>query len=414
MTDSGAPPAHASDGRARRVPGLLLLLAVLAVVVGWAGGLQLFASGGPGGGSQPAGAVQPTDNPGTTSDDPSLDHSSDPSGGSFAASPTASGPIPSPVGSSATPDPTATPIQPDPIFGMSGHLMWHDVATAVKQLDMLAADGLGVIRFDVSWRNLEPTRGTFQYLDKLDQIVAAIDQRDLTAVLTIDETPGWANGGRSLWVPPDDPHDYADFAGMLAARYAGRVAAWEIWNEPDTRLFWQPNPDPVVYTKLLVAASRAIREADPAALVIGGSITFGNTDFVKAMYANGAKGSFDALSVHPYTLKHAPDDESDRFHSLTAILDDVHALMTQQGDGDTPIWITEFGWASVGLNSVSADLRVRYMAASVPLIRARPWVKVVTMYTIDTQDSERYGLSTNGNRSKAWRSYVQAVHSTAP
>jgi hypothetical protein len=297
---------------------------------------------------------------------------------------------------------------------MSGHLMWHDVGTAIRQLDMVAQDGLGVIRFDVSWRNLEPSRGTFQYLDKLDQIVDAIDQRDLTAVITIDETPGWANGGQSLWVPPDDPKDYADFAGMLAARYAGRITAWEIWNEPDISLFWQPGPDPVVYTKLLVAASRAIRAADPSALVIGGSIAFGNTDYVKAMYANGAKGSFDALSVHPYTLKHAPDDESDRYHSLTATLDDVHAVMTAQGDGNLPIWVTEFGWATVGLNSVSSDQRVKYLAATVPLIRARPWVKVLTMYTIDTQDSERYGLSTNGQRSKAWRAYVNAVHASAP
>ena len=400
MSDSGVPHVRAPEGRSRLIPGLILVLAIAAVLVGWAGGLQLFSAGGGPDENRPStGAILPSPPPSAA-----------------APSVTASMPAHASSGPSAgsSPSPSANTNPPDPIFGMSGHLMWHDAATAISQLDMLAQDGLGVVRFDVAWRGIEPTRGSYQFLDKLDQIVDASNARHIAVIITIDETPGWANGGQSAWNPPDDPADYATFAGMLAARYAGRVAAWEIWNEPDTTLFWRPTPDPVAYTKLLLAASKAIRAADPAAKVVGGSITFGNTDFVQAIYANGAKGSFDALSVHPYTLKHAPDDLSDRFHSLTAILDDVHSVMTRAGDGDTPIWITEFGWATVGLNSVSPDLRVRYLAASVALIRERPWVQVCTMYTIDTQDSERYGLSTNGTRSAAWKAYVNAVHETAP
>src|SRR4051794_26958071 len=401
MSDSGVGEVRA-DVRDRHVRRSLLLLAILTVAVGWAGGLTLFAPAGSGGPQRNVAVAVP----------------------SPAATPPPASP-PSPFASvsrtpsiapsaSAMPSRTTAPSELDPMFGMSGHLMWHDVGTAVAQLDMLAADGLGVIRFDVSWRWMEPSRGSYRYLDKLDQVVDAARARGIAAVLTPIETPAWANGGRSPWVAPDNPSDYASFVGMLAARYAGRVAGWEIWNEPDLRLFWRPDPDPVAYTRLLLAASAAIREADPSAKVIGGSITFGNTGFVQAMYDHGAKGAFDALSLHPYTLKHAPDDESDRFHSLTAILDDVHAVMASEGDRSTPIWITELGWAVVGLNSVSPDLRIDYLARSVPLIRQRPWVQVVTMYTIDTEDSERYGLSTGGRRSAAWRSYVDAVHASAP
>lgn len=315
---------------------------------------------------------------------------------------------------SATASPTPSPVPLDPVFGMSGHLMWHDVDTAVRQLDMLRHDGLGVVRFDVSWRNSEPSPGDYRYLDKLDAIVQATVDRGIRPIISIVETPDWANGGQGAWVPPNDPKDYAAFAGMLAGRYAGRADAWEIWNEPDTTLFWKPDPDPKRYAQLLIAASHAIHAANPGATVIGGSVTFGNVDFVKALYDNGAKGHFDALSVHPYTLKRAPDDESDRFHSLTAILDDIHGAMTEEGDEDIPIYVTEFGWAVVGLNSVSEGKRVAYMARTVPLIVDRPWVQVMTMYTIDTQDSERYGLSTNGTRSDAWNAYVDAVRARGP
>ena len=45
-------------------------------------------------------------------------------------------------------------------------------------------------------------------------------------------------------MPPSDPSDYARFAGALAKRFAGRVAAWEIWNEEDASLWWASGPDP--------------------------------------------------------------------------------------------------------------------------------------------------------------------------
>jgi hypothetical protein len=147
---------------------------------------------------------------------------------------------------------------------------------------------------------------------------------------------------------------------------------------------------------------------------VGGSIAFGNVAFVRALYDHGAKGSFDALSVHPYTLTHAPGDESDRYYSLTAVVDDVHEAMAEAGDGTTPIWVTELGWAVVGLNSVSEAKRVTYLARSVDLLAQRPWVKLVAVYTIDTEDSERYGLSTNGRRSDAWAAYVERVRGRDP
>lgn len=284
---------------------------------------------------------------------------------------------------------------------------------------MLRQDGLDVVRFDVSWRSLEPQPGQYAWLSKLDAIVNAALVRHIRPIVTIIETPGWANGDQGAWVPPDDPADYAAFAGMLAARYAGRVDAWEVWNEPDIPLFWRPAPDPAAYARLLRAASAAIWAANPRATVVGGSVTFGNVNYLKALYADGAKGTFNVLAVHPYTLTRAPDDQRDRYHSLTAILDDMRAVMVANGDAAIPIWVTELGWAVVGLNSVSPADRVTYLAESVALIEARPFVQVVTVYTIDTVDSARFGLSTNGQRSAAWVAYVAAVqaarqHATSP
>ena len=58
-------------------------------------------------------------------------------------------------------------------------------ATAVRQLDMLQADGLNVVRFDVGWRGLEPQRGVYQYLDKLDRIIDEASARGIWPIMTI-------------------------------------------------------------------------------------------------------------------------------------------------------------------------------------------------------------------------------------
>jgi hypothetical protein len=296
------------------------------------------------------------------------------------------------------------------LFGMTGHLMWHSEAQALAQLDMLRADGLDVVRFDVSWKNSEPQPGQYAYLDKLDAILDGATARDIRVVITVAETPDWANGGRGTWVPPDDPSDYARFVAMLAARYAGKVIGWEVWNEPDLGLFWQPKPDPLAYTRLLIRAAAAIRAADPGATVVGDGVTFGNTTFLDTMYDAGAHGSFDVLAVHPYTLTRSPDDTRDRYHSFTRILDDVRATMTSRGDRTVPVWITEFGWAVVGVNAVSTQARVAYLRRTVDLVRDRPWVQMLSIYTIDVEDSARYGLSDAGVRSDGWRAYVDAVN----
>lgn len=317
--------------------------------------------------------------------------------------------VPPSTSASPAPTPMSTPVPADALFGFAGHLMWDSEPRAIAALDLLAEDGMDVVRFDVSWRNTEPRRDSFEWLDKLDRIVDAANEREIRPIITVLETPGWANGGRGPWYPPTRASEYGRFVGMLAERYAGRVYAWEIWNEPDIGLFWDPEPDPERYTELLLAASSTIRSADPAALVVAGGVTFGNFSFLQAMYDAGADGSFDALAVHPYSLTRAPDDESDRYLSLTGILDDARAVMTANGDGNLPIWVTELGWAVIGANSVSPEKRVRYMAQSVDLVRERPWVQVLTAYTIDVRHSERHGLSRNGTRSAAWKAYVEAV-----
>jgi hypothetical protein len=150
--------------------------------------------------------------------------------------------------------------------------------------------------------------------------------------------------------PPADQAAYARFVGRLAARYRGKVDAYEIWNEQDEPLWWS-TPDVGAYVRLLRAAHGAIKAADPAAKVVFGPTTANNYEFLERAYAAGAKGSFDAMAVHTDTAcldvgpTHYYRDRGriGRFSFLG--YREVRATMLHHGD-DKPIWMTEFGWSA--------------------------------------------------------------------
>ena len=74
-------------------------------------------------------------------------------------------------------------------------------------------------------------------------------------------------------------------------------------------------------------------------------------DFLKAIYAAGAAGSFDAVSAHPYTYPNSPADDLPL--SAWGQLDTMHATMAANGDGGKQIWVTEFGAPTNGPDEVN-------------------------------------------------------------
>jgi hypothetical protein len=401
---AGRSNLHAHDHGLTRF-GLALLTTLLVasgLAIGWTVGASV-----PGNGGQGPEALAPIGTPpvATPVDEPT-----------HTPTARATSPTPTPLGSTA--DGVAgggtapAAVHLDPRFGMSGDLLSGSVETARSQIGMLADDGLGAVTFDVSWRDMEPSRGIYRGLDKLDAVVAAATARTLQAIVVVSETPGWANGGRGAWVPPSRPTDYARFVGMLADRYAGRVAGWEVWNEPYQARFWQPRPNAASYARLLHAASQAIRSADPSVTVIAGTVAFDQTAFVRALYGHGAKGSFDMLAVKPAATRTAPDDPEDGSQSLTVTLDAFHNVLRQEDDEDLPIWVADLGWGVVGAGAVSTEVRVDYLQRAVEVVRERPWVGLVTVRSVSTDHDPAFGLSTNGRRSDAWTAYAAAVRDT--
>jgi hypothetical protein len=287
---------------------------------------------------------------------------------------------------------------------------------ADREIDTARALHARVVRVDVPWSVLEPQGpGRIEPSAQafLDRLVGDAAARGIRVIATAESTPCWASsapasllrrcvpGGSSranAW-PPTDPSAYASFVAYLAARYGTRLAAIEVWNEPD-----QANEDyfagpekPQRYAALLRAAYHAIKQANPNVPVLAGSLVGSNGVFLRALYAAGIKGYYDGLAVHFYNLT---------LGSLRAIRE------TQLANGDDkPLWLDEFGWTSCWphrkIQQEQACVTPKVQATNVTNVfrslAHTPYVAAELIYKLQDSANEDFGvLTAKGARKPAF------------
>jgi hypothetical protein len=310
------------------------------------------------------------------------------------------------VALTAGPGPAETEANAPPALGMNVFLE-QEVEPSKRQrsLDLLHAAGVTWIRQELPWEQIEPlakgetTDPTYggSTWTKFDDIVDRASATGMHLVLRLDTSPRWAlppdaTDGLS---PPINDDDYFDFVTQVATRYRGKVAAYQVWNEPNLTSEWghQP-PDASAYARLLQGASSRIRAADPDALVVMAALSptlTENSDamnelvYLQQLYDAGARGAFDVLAVQAYGLRGGPDDprvgsEDVTFSRPTLIRE----VMERNGDSAVPVWATEMGWnvnppsfAVQQFGRVTPDLQARYTVRAFERAGEQwPWLKV--------------------------------------
>jgi hypothetical protein len=244
------------------------------------------------------------------------------------------------------------------------------------RFDEMQALGVNTVRVVVPWGAIKPAEpgSALEQLfppnwDKMDFIVQEAQARGFSVLGVLNSTPyyGGQNGTGCLGCPgvAPDPTDFAAFAAEVAQRYEGEISAYEVWNEPNSYKSWSPAVDPVAYTNVLKAAYAAIKAADPDATVVAGVLgavvtvggfTMDPVTFVQTMYANGAKGFFDALSYHPYNYQKTFAEQNPSFLSPLQMLLEMRQTMLDNGDDLIKIWASEYGLPT----SLNADQAAAY------------------------------------------------------
>ena len=250
-----------------------------------------------------------------------------------------------------------------------------------------------------AWSEIEPTQGEFHW-EYTDWLVRAAEYYHLRVIARLDKPPSWATYESTTFsAPPNRLPDYGDFVAQVAMRYRGRIAAYIVWNEPNLAREWgDRTPNPSDYMALLQTASARLRTADPNALIVSAGLAPTNDhtaqalddrDFLRAMYAAGARGAFDVLAAHPYGFAQPPDDPRNAHNSLNFWrLQDLRDIMIANGDAAKPIWITEFGYPTE-ISIASASSRVnenqqaQWLARAYEIARAQmPFVDLFTVWNL--------------------------------
>jgi polysaccharide biosynthesis protein PslG len=94
--------------------------------------------------------------------------------------------------------------------------------------------------------------------------------------------------------PPSDFSIFHDFMNALAARYKDRVAAYELWNEPNLQREWRGfDLSAAKFVELVKAGAGGVRQGDPNAIVISGAPAVTGIDDKVNAGGRGRRGRCD-------------------------------------------------------------------------------------------------------------------------
>ena len=288
-----------------------------------------------------------------------------------------------------------------------------------RSLGLLRGAGFDWAKIQVRWERLEPERSDVSW-ETLDGIVEGAECAGIRLLFSVVAAPRWARPDKTDFSVPGPPADAADLArlmGLMAERYRGRVHAYEVWNEQNLAREWGGvgRPSAAEYVRLLAATYKAIKTADPEALVVAGALTpAGDVDlgqgimarddraFLREMYRAGVAPVSDAIGVHPSGFNNPPDDDpqssttrGSEFKGHWSFyyrnFENYRAIMEEFGDAAKQLWFTEFGWASGPkpapeykyAQEISEEQQAQYLVRAFELAQTQGFVGAMFLWNLN-------------------------------
>ena len=259
------------------------------------------------------------------------------------------------------------------------------------------------VRMTINWSDyVEPSDGTYNSseLSGFDRGIDLARGAGYKIILTVQGSPSWAHDGTNGNSPPRDNAELAEFMAFLASRYAGRVQAYQVWNEPNLAWAWPSGPDAGGYARMLRAVAPSIRAADPAAKVVFAGLFMNDYEYLEGAYAAvpNLGDYFDVMATHPVVyFGRAPEamwfeDDGRISKGAFSAYREVRASMEAQGD-TKPIWLTGFTWSTTTQGysiylGVSPEVQADYLVRAYNCLEQDSYVQVATW---------------NALRNEAWR-----------
>jgi hypothetical protein len=194
------------------------------------------------------------------------------------------------------------------------------------------------------------------------------------------------------------------------------VTDYEIWNEENSTVFWQPQAgNAEQYADLYAAARSAIKGVDPQSRVIVGGLALVNpevtdeVDFIRRMLAHrpDLAGNLDGVGLHPYQ-----QTVTDTYMRIARFRNGLNQI---PGAGaSVPIEITEVGWATTAVSEAERASDLATLAQDLP--RSDCNIDRFLPYTWMTEESNTtdpeswFGIwNRDGSPKPSGQAYLNAV-----
>lgn len=227
-------------------------------------------------------------------------------------------------------------------YGICAHISRSGERPHIDKTLSAAKDaGISWIRTDLDWDGMEFQKGKWKF-SHIDSMLEKARAANVKILPILAYTVPWAS--------PAYKHldEWGNYVKTVAARYKDDFDFWEVYNEPNVKIFWkEDSPRGADYAKLLERSWREIKSADPSSKVLYSGTAGVPLHFIEDSLKAGAGKYFDIMNIHPYNW-----GGGGRPEAIAGEVEKLRKLMDRYGIGDKPIWITEVGWPTSAVASV--------------------------------------------------------------
>lgn len=195
-------------------------------------------------------------------------------------------------------------------LGLGFEKLDRDLFDPKKAYPFLPATGVSWIRLQSGWQRTEREKGVYDFA-WLDEIVDSLVGLGLKPWITLcygnrlySEDAEKVFG--AVGVPPifteEQRRAWRAYVTATVAHFRGRVAAWEVWNEPDGVWCWKHGPNGTEYGRFVIETTAAARAADPDAKILAGSMCMWmDTPWFHELVDTGALDDIWGFTYHQYS-----------------------------------------------------------------------------------------------------------------
>ncbi|HET9930010.1 MAG TPA: beta-galactosidase [Polyangiaceae bacterium] len=263
------------------------------------------------------------------------------------------------------------------------------LAEVRRDLGVLKAARVDVLRVSMGWDELEPKRDSYDFAFWDAMVDMAVGEFKIQLIPYVAYTPEWNSDGTptDFWkTPPRETREFGELMGILARRYRGRIHSWELWNEPDNRDYWLGSA--ADYAQLLEAGATAVHASDPDARVVFGGLA-GGVDFLREVFDVHHGGErLDVVNVHSYYETWNPEP----LETLPEYLERVAQIIEAHG-GRQSLWMAEAGYSDFrgeGLDGArraksyehTPDYQAVMLTKTLALALSHPKVELIAWYEL--------------------------------